>query len=105
MSVLHIVLVRWAPDTSRAHRDRARALARGLPHRIVGIEKLVEGPSVSPEGLEDGFDYALAFTFSSHAARDAYLPHPAHQELVALFGDGAIEKVTVYDLDIPEESA
>lgn len=98
-----MVLIRWAPTTSAAHRDRARAVALGLPHRILGIESLVEGPSVSPEGLEDGFDYALAFTFASAAARDDYLPHPAHQELTALFADGAIEKVTVFDLDVPDE--
>lgn len=100
MSVLHNVLIRWAPETPAAHRDRARAIARGLAQRIVGVEWLVEGPSVSPEGLEDGFDYALSMSFTDEAARDNYLPHPAHQELVALFADGAIEKVVVYDLAV-----
>lgn len=104
MRVLHVVLVRWAQATPAAHRARARAVAVGLQHRIFGIESLVEGPSVSQEGLEDGFDYALAITFASAAARDEYLPHPAHKELSDLFGNGAIEKVVVYDLDVPRNA-
>lgn len=105
MSILHIVLIRWSPETSASHRDRARAIARSFEQRIAGVVSLVEGPSVSPEGLEQGFDYALAITFASAAARDDYLPHPAHQELVTCFSNEAIEKVAVYDLEVPRTSA
>jgi hypothetical protein len=94
-----MVLIRWSPETPACHREQARGVARGLAHRIPGITCLVEGPNVSPERLEDGFDYALSITFASAVARDEYLPHPAHQELTAFFADGAIESVTVYDLE------
>lgn len=99
MRIVHVVLVRWAESTPVEHREAAREVARGLSERIPGIERLSEGPSVSPEGLEQGHDYALVITFSSAEARDVYLPHPAHEELVAYFGNGAIDGVTVYDLE------
>lgn len=98
MRIVHVVLIRWAAQTSDEHRERARAVARGLKERIGGVESIVEGPSVSPEGLEQGYDYGLIVTFTDAAARDAYLPHPAHLELSELFGDGAIDGVTVLDL-------
>lgn len=98
-AIVHMVLIRWAPATLEQHIAEARVLARQMESQIPGILTLAEGPDVSPEGLADGFNYGLAITFESAKARDEYLPHPAHQKLVAMFADGAIEKVTVLDLE------
>ena len=48
----------------------------GLPERIDGIESVRFGSSSSPEGLEQGYDYAFLITFTDEHARDRYLPHP-----------------------------
>ena len=55
------------------------------------------GPSVSPEGLEGGFDWALVVRFRDAAARDAYLPHPAHQPVADHIGARSA-RVVVFDV-------
>jgi len=42
------------------------------------------------------FGHAFTVTFHSDADRDAYIPHPAHQEFVGLLGPH-LDKVTVID--------
>jgi hypothetical protein len=100
MPVVHVVLIAWKPDATSERRQQARTQAQAFGERIPGILTVVEGPSVSPEGLERGHDYALVITFADEAARDAYLPHPVHREFVALL-DGWTTEVTVYDLRAP----
>ena len=100
--VLHLVLLGWKPATSETERAEVIDGIRGLPGRIPGIGALHEGPSVSPEGLEQGHDYAFAMMFDSIAARDAYLPHPAHLEVASRI-QATAERVTVFDLDAANE--
>jgi len=95
--VVHLVLARWSPSADAELREEARAVARSLATRIPGILQLDEGPSISPEGLEQGYDYGLTVRFVDAAARDAYLPHPAHLELVRLFESG-LDAVAVFDI-------
>lgn len=76
-----MVLVQWSPEASTVARESIRALARSLESKIPGISRLAEGPSTSPEGLEQGFDYALVIDFTDALARDHYLSHPAHLPL------------------------
>ena len=72
-------------------------MIRALQGSIPGIESIVEGPSVSPEGLEDGLEYGFVITFADAAARDAYLPHPEHVSVADLLGSLAA-RVVVYDI-------
>jgi hypothetical protein len=95
--VTHVVLVRWAPTTPSDVRESIRATARSLATEIPGISRLVEGPSVSPENLEQGFDYALVIEFVDSEARDNYLPHPAHLPLAEKLGQHS-ESVVVFDV-------
>ena len=43
---------------------------------------LTYGENTSTEGLGDGFTWSFVMLFENAAARDAYLPHPAHQDAV-----------------------
>jgi hypothetical protein len=95
--VIHVVLVRWGRDAADGAREGVRAGVRGLLAAIPGILAIEEGPSVSPEGLEQGNDYGFVVTFEDAAARDAYLPHPAHLEVADAIGRTA-ERVTVFDV-------
>lgn len=96
-AVLHVVLLQWAPDADDAAREAVRAGVRGLATAVPGIRSLEEGPSVSPEGLEQGNDYGFVVTFEDAAARDAYLPHPEHLVVADAIGRAAA-RVTVFDV-------
>lgn len=97
-SVMHVVIVRWKPDVSRAELDELTELAVAFPHTMPGVLAVHCGPSTSPEGLEGGFDWALVVSFESSSARDDYLPHPAHQPVAQLISRLA-ERVVVFDVD------
>jgi hypothetical protein len=83
MAIRHLVLLRFANDTPAATRRDIEAAFAALPQQIDGITAFEWGTDVSPEGLAKGFTHAFAVTFADAAARDAYLPHPAHQAFVA----------------------
>jgi len=78
----HVVLFQFkdaaGPDQIRAVLD---AGAR-MPGKIPQILAMEHGGDVSVEHLQQGFSHAILMTFPDAAARDAYLPHPVHQELV-----------------------
>ncbi|SFB59028.1 Dabb family protein [Algoriphagus aquimarinus] len=69
---------------------------RNLQNEIDGIEAFEYGVNSSPEGLNQGLTHAFVLTFHSDAARDAYLPHPAHAAFGAILGPH-LDKVTVVD--------
>ncbi len=95
--VIHVVLVRWRGDADAGARESVRAGVRGLRTAVPGVLAIEEGPSVSPEGLEQGNDYGFVVTFRDAAARDAYLPHPVHLEVAEAIGRTA-DRVTVFDI-------
>ena len=96
--IVHIVLVEWHRETPLEIRNVARDMIQRFATRISGIAAVVEGPSVSPENLEDGLDYGFVITFDDAEARNAYLPHPVHVELADLLG-AHCSKVIVYDVE------
>ena len=67
-----------------------------LPKKIKEIHGFEFGVNNSPEGLDQGFTHCFFVTFKSAADRDAYLPHPVHQEFVTLVKP-RLEKVLVVD--------
>lgn len=95
--VEHVVLVRWKPGEIREDLAKLTELALDFPNTIPGVRAVRCGPSVSPEGLEGGFDWGLVVSFVSAAARDGYLPHPAHQPVKDLIGRWA-DGIIVFDV-------
>ena len=78
----HVVLFRYKPDATAERIRQVEQSFRGLTESIPGIVGFECGTDNSPEGLAQGFTHAYVVTFSSEAARDVYLPHPAHQQFV-----------------------
>ena len=97
MTTTHVVLVSWRDGEADRAEQVVRPLAAAFPQTIPGVLAVAEGRSTSPEGLEGEFDYALVVTFASPEARDAYLPHPAHQPVAEAIGASA-ERVVVFDV-------
>lgn len=95
--LLHLVLVRWRRPVDDVAVAGLASAARALSASIPGIRALCEGPSVSPEGLEDGYDWCLAISFDDAHARDGYLPHPEHVVVAQQLGRLA-ERVIVFDV-------
>lgn len=99
--IIHVVLVRWAATAAPDVLDRFEAAAHVVRETIPGVLEVVHGPSVSVEHLEQGYDHALHVRFADAAARDAYLPHPAHAPLAELIVANA-ERFVVFDLAVDD---
>ncbi|MFM7264272.1 MAG: Dabb family protein [Cyanobium sp.] len=78
----HVVLFRFRSDLPEGAVDAVFAELRSLPQAIGGIRSFQGGAYHSWEGLSQGFTHGFTMVFEDGPARDAYLPHPAHQAVV-----------------------
>jgi len=92
--VVHVVLVEWADGADPAE---AEALVDERLPGIPGVLSVARGASVSTEGLESGFDWALVIRFAGAEAVAAYLPHPDHVVVGQHLGDHA-DRIVVFDV-------
>lgn len=97
MTISHIVLAAWRPDTPGSVLAELAERVGRFPFEIPGVVSVVAGQSVSVESLEGGFGWGMVVVFADAAARDAYLPHPAHGPVAELIGDWA-ERIVVFDI-------
>ena len=77
----HLVMVRFKPAADDAAKAAVIAHFARMPLEMPGIAAFEHGANSSPEGKNKGLEHVFLLTFESAAARDAYLPHPAHQAL------------------------
>ncbi len=82
--VRHIVVFKYKPGTPSDLIHQVTDAFRALPQQIPGIRSFEHGINNSPEGKNLGFTHVYTLTFDSVQARDAYLPHPQHQQFGAL---------------------
>ena len=92
----HVVVFRFQPGTSSSDIAKVEAAFARLPEQIPTIRAFEWGTNNSPEGLHDGFTHCFLVTFADEAARDAYLPHPAHEEFVQILKPH-LDKAFVFD--------
>lgn len=96
--VRHVVMFRYTEDASDAEIQEITEAFRALQDKIPGIVSFEHGVNNSPEDLNQGFTHAYVITFEDEAARDAYLPHPEHQQFVdVLMDSGIFEEAFVVD--------
>ncbi|GAA2751683.1 Dabb family protein [Amnibacterium kyonggiense] len=93
-AIVHVVLVEWQDGADPAEAD---ALVDRHLVPLPGVLTLDRGPSVSTEGLESGFDWALVIRFASADALAAYLPHPEHV-VVGSFLQAHAARLVVFDV-------
>lgn len=67
--------------------------------KISGLLDMEYGPYDSSEGLNDGFTHGFIMTFESPEAREAYLPHPIHEDVKDLVIP-KLERVVVFDFNV-----
>lgn len=78
-SVRHIVVFKFKQQATPAQIDTLTRAFAALRDSIPGIVAFEHGVNNSPEGMNMGFTHVYVMTFTNAAARDAYLPHPAHK--------------------------
>jgi hypothetical protein len=97
-AVRHVVVFRYKPGASPEKIQQVTEALTALKDKIPGILALEHGVNNSPENLNQGFTHVFQVTFTSAAARDAYLPHPAHKAFGTLLGSlGILDAVFVVD--------
>ena len=92
----HVVLFNFKASATPAQVTDIEMAFYALRSKISLIQDFEWGTNNSPEGINQGFTHCFLATFASEADRNAYLPHPAHQEFVALL-QNKIEAVLVID--------
>ena len=98
--IRHVVLFKLRTNLAPSTADDIFAALKSLQVQIPGIIAISTGPDASPEGLQRGNTHGFTVDFENAAARDAYLPHPAHQKVGAMIvaaSDGGVEGITVVD--------
>lgn len=97
-AVRHVVVFRYKPDASAEKIQQVTDALTALKDKIPGILSMEHGVNNSPEKLNQGFTHVFQVTFTNAAARDTYLPHPAHKAFGALLGSlGILDAVFVVD--------
>jgi len=101
--ILHLVLMKPKPDL--AAEDRAafasafERAAREIPSvRGVRVGRRVAHGAGYERGMPDIADFVAAIEFDDLAGLQAYLRHPAHEEVGARFGT-ALSSALVYDFE------
>ena len=92
----HVVCFKFKDDATQQQIQEIVTGFAALPKRIDGVTSFEWGTNNSPEGLSQGCTHCFVVTFNDAKARDAYLPHPAHKEFVALLMP-RLDKVFVVD--------
>lgn len=93
--VRHVVLLKFTAEATEAEIREVETAFAKLPDEIEQISDFEWGKDVSPEGLNRGFTHCFLVTFDSEEARDAYLPHPAHQKFVELLRPSLDEALVI----------
>jgi hypothetical protein len=98
--IRHVVLFKLRKGLTEQVANEIFVALKGLQKQMPGILAISTGRDQSPEGLQRGNTHGFTVDFVDAAARDAYLPHPAHQKVGAMivgYAEGGIEGITVLD--------
>jgi hypothetical protein len=91
-AVRHVVVFRFKPGATPEQIRTLTEAFGALRQQIPGIIGFEHGVNDSPERQNLGFTHVYLLTFANAAARDAYLPHPAHKAFGELLG-----RLGIYD--------
>ncbi len=75
----HAVFFSFKDDSSKEDVQSVADAFAALPSKIDAILDFQWGTNNSPENFDDGFTHCFLLSFKDEAARDAYIPHPAHK--------------------------
>ncbi|PXX30653.1 Dabb family protein [Arenibacter sp. ARW7G5Y1] len=95
----HYGMFQFKEGISESEIENCFAVMQDMVGRIPGLVEMEYGPYDSTEGLNDGFTHGFIMTFDSPESRDAYLPHPVHEEVKEVVVP-KLERVVVFDFNV-----
>ncbi len=95
----HFGVFKFNPDVTREKIDECFTALQGMVGQIPGLLSCEHGPYKSDEGLNEDFTHGFIMTFDSPESRDAYLPHPIHEQVKDIVVP-CLERVVVFDFDV-----
>jgi hypothetical protein len=95
----HFGIFKFKPDVSSEQIANCFSALVGMVGQISGLLSCEHGPYKSDEGLNEDFTHGFIMTFDSPESRDAYLPHPIHEEVKAIVVP-CLERFIVFDFDV-----
>ena len=98
MTLRHVVAWKLAADDEATRVAQAREIADRL-RALVGVVPSIGTMTVGPNVVEGNWDAALVADFADRAALDAYVEHPAHQDVV-VFIRGVVSDRVVVDFEL-----
>ena len=79
--VRHFGVFKFNDGTSEETINKCFEAMQAMVGKIPGLLSMENGPYQSDEGLDKGFTHGFIMTFDTLESRDAYLPHPIHEEV------------------------
>ena len=101
--IRHVVLFKLKSGVDTNTVAQVFSALKDLQTKIPGIISISTGIDCSPEGLQRGHTHGFTVDFENATARDAYLPHPAHQKVGAMIvgiTEGGVAGITVVDWEM-----
>lgn len=95
----HFGMFQFKEGVGDAQIDECFSAMKGMIGKIPGFLEIEYGPYDSSEGLNDGYTHGFIMTFESPEAREAYLPHPVHEDVKDLVVP-RLERVVVFDFNV-----
>ena len=95
----HFGVFKFNPGITDEKIEECFLTMKSMIGKIPGLLSMEYGPYKSDEGLNEDFTHGFIMSFDSPESRDAYLPHPVHEE-VKEFVVPCLEKVIVFDFDV-----
>lgn len=100
--IVHMVILKVKKTVAPKEVERVFGAIGALKKEIPGIVSYSWGPYASPEGMQRGYTHGFCMTFTDAKSRDAYLPHPKHEDVkkqVLAILDGGIDGVLAFDYE------
>ena len=101
--IRHVVLFKLKSGVDAKTVEQVFSALQDLANKIPSIISISSGRDNSPEGLQRGHTHGFTVDFINAAARDAYLPHPAHQavgKMIVSITEGGVDGICVVDWDV-----
>ncbi|MEI8093779.1 MAG: Dabb family protein [Spirochaetales bacterium] len=95
----HVVLFGFKDGTPQSTLRSVEKAFEEFCKELPFVKGFEGGTNSSPEKLDQGFTHCFLVTFEDAAARDLYLPHPAHQRFIAQWIEPYLAKVCVLDYE------
>jgi hypothetical protein len=104
--LLHLVMFRPKPDLDRSGRQRLAAALSTAIQQIPSVRRARVGRRVThgrpyEQLMRVDYTHVAMLEFEDVAGLQAYLEHPAHDQLAARFFE-AFEEALMYDYDVAD---